>query len=36
MVVFQVERTREFAPVKNASGTDSPETALNLLRQNGY
>ncbi len=32
---FEVIRDREFAPVKNASGPDSPETARELLRKNG-
>ena len=32
---YEVERSREFAPVKNATGVDSVETARELLRQNG-
>ncbi len=32
---FEVLREREFAPVKNASGPDSVETARELLRRNG-
>jgi UDP-N-acetylglucosamine/UDP-N-acetylgalactosamine diphosphorylase len=32
---FEVEREREFAPVKNATGTDSVESARELLRKNG-
>lgn len=32
---FEVEREREFAPVKNASGQDSVETARALLIKNG-
>ena len=32
---FEVEREREFAPVKNATGTDSVETARMLLKKNG-
>lgn len=32
---FEVVRDREFAPVKNATGTDSVETARELLRKNG-
>ena len=30
MVIFRVKREDEFAPVKNAEGNDSPETARNL------
>jgi UDP-N-acetylglucosamine/UDP-N-acetylgalactosamine diphosphorylase len=30
-----VEREREFAPVKNATGTDSVESARELLKKNG-
>lgn len=32
---YEVERDREFAPVKNADGVDSVDTARELLRQNG-
>lgn len=32
---FEVEREREFAPVKNATGVDSVETARALLLKNG-
>ena len=32
---FEVEREREFAPVKNATGVDSVESARALLQQNG-
>ena len=32
---FEVEREREFAPVKNAVGTDSVESARELLKKNG-
>ncbi len=32
---FEVERRREFAPVKNKAGTDSVESARLLLEQNG-
>ena len=32
---FEVDREREFAPVKNAVGTDSVETARELLKKNG-
>jgi UDP-N-acetylglucosamine/UDP-N-acetylgalactosamine diphosphorylase len=34
-VVMEVDRSREFAPVKNASGVDSPETARALLQAAG-
>lgn len=32
---FEVDRSREFAPVKNATGVDSVESARELLKQNG-
>ncbi len=32
---FEVEREREFAPIKNREGVDSVETARALLRKNG-
>jgi UDP-N-acetylglucosamine/UDP-N-acetylgalactosamine diphosphorylase len=32
---FEVDREREFAPVKNATGTDSVESARELLKKNG-
>ena len=32
---FEVEREKEFAPVKNATGVDSVESARELLRKNG-
>lgn len=32
---FEVERSREFAPIKNATGVDSVESARKLCRQNG-
>ena len=32
---YEVERSREFAPVKNATGVDSVDTARDLLRLNG-
>jgi len=32
---FEVVREQEFAPIKNASGKDSVETARELLKQNG-
>ncbi len=34
-LAYEVERDREFAPVKNATGTDSVETARALLEKNG-
>lgn len=34
-LAYEVEREREFAPVKNATGVDSVETARELLRKNG-
>ena len=34
-VVMEVDRALEFAPVKNASGADSPDTARALLRAAG-
>lgn len=34
-LVFEVERNREFAPVKNADGVDSVVTARQLLTANG-
>lgn len=30
MSILRVKRENEFAPIKNAMGTDSPETAVNL------
>lgn len=32
---FEVVRQKEFAPIKNASGVDSVQTAQELLKQNG-
>ena len=32
---FEIERNKEFAPIKNASGTDSPDSARELCRMNG-
>ena len=32
---FEVDREKEFAPVKNATGTDSVESARELLQKNG-
>jgi UDP-N-acetylglucosamine/UDP-N-acetylgalactosamine diphosphorylase len=34
-LAFEVEREKQFAPVKNKTGTDSVETARNLLKLNG-
>lgn len=34
-LAFEVDREREFAPIKNASGCDSIETARALLQKNG-
>ena len=34
-LAFEVDRTREFAPVKSAEGVDSVATAQALLEQNG-
>ena len=34
-LAFEVEREREFAPVKNATGVDSVDTARELLKKNG-
>jgi UDP-N-acetylglucosamine/UDP-N-acetylgalactosamine diphosphorylase len=31
----EVDRTKEFAPIKNKTGIDSVETARELCRQNG-
>ena len=33
---FEVERKKEFAPLKNKEGVDSIATAQELLEQNGY
>ncbi len=35
-LVFEVEREKEFAPVKNKMGVDSVDTARVLLEKNGY
>ena len=34
-LAYEVERDKEFAPVKNATGPDSVETARELLKKNG-
>lgn len=33
---FEVERNKEFAPIKNKTGVDSVESAQQLLEENGY
>lgn len=33
---FEVDREKEFAPVKNATGNDSIDSARELLKKNGY
>ncbi len=35
-LVFEVDREKEFAPVKNKEGVDSIATARELLKKNGY
>ena len=35
-LVFEIDREKEFAPVKNKSGVDSIDTARELLIKNGY
>ena len=35
-LVFEVDREKEFAPVKNKTGIDSVDTARDLLKKNGY
>ncbi len=35
-LVFEVDREKEFAPVKNKTGVDSIDTARDLLKKNGY
>ena len=34
-LAYEVEREKEFAPVKNKEGVDSVDTARELLRKNG-
>lgn len=34
-LAFEVEREREFAPIKNSTGVDSVESAMELLKKNG-
>lgn len=33
---YEVERNKEFAPIKNKTGVDSVESAIALLEENGY
>ncbi|CAD7967029.1 unnamed protein product [Amoebophrya sp. A25] len=33
MAVFECKREEEFAPIKNASGTDSPDSALKMISE---
>ena len=33
MSILRVKREDEFAPIKNASGSDSPETAIKLYNE---
>lgn len=35
-LAFEVEREKEFAPVKNRTGNDSVDTARELLKKNGF
>ncbi len=34
-LAYEVDRNKEFAPVKNKAGVDSVDTARELLRANG-
>ena len=34
-LTFEVDRNKEFAPIKNATGVDSVESARVLLQKNG-
>ncbi len=34
-LAYEVDRSKEFAPVKNKTGVDSVDTARELLKQNG-
>ena len=34
-LAYEVDRSKEFAPVKNKTGVDSVDTARELLRLNG-
>ena len=34
-LAYEVDRNKEFAPVKNKEGADSADTARKLLAQNG-
>lgn len=33
---YEIDRQKEFAPIKNKTGVDSVDTAKGLLKQNGY
>lgn len=35
-LIFEVDRKKEFAPIKNSTGVDSVDTARVLLQENGY
>lgn len=35
-LIFEVNREKEFAPIKNKEGIDSVDTARELLKKNGY
>lgn len=35
-LIFEVDREKEFAPIKNKEGIDSVDTARELLKKNGY
>ena len=35
-LAYEVDRNKEFAPVKNKEGVDSVDSARELLKANGY